>query len=228
MAIDESACRKLLSAGLSTLDIHIAEKQQGLLIEYLEAFHKWNKAINLSAIRDPKEMVSRHLLDSLVLVPYLQEYINNTKGEFVGAPLRLIDVGTGGGLPGFPLAICFPDTQVTLLDSNGKKTRFLFQTALKLKLSNIQVENKRVEGFHPEEKFDIVTSRAFASLSDMVVGAEHLLTSNGQYRAMKGQYPKKELNQCLSKVDVIATHKLQVPECNEERHLMVLSSAAKQ
>ncbi len=228
MAIDETACRKLLRDGLDELNIDVNENQQNLLIEYLEAFHKWNKAINLSAIRDPKEMVSRHLLDSLVLCPYLQDYINNKKGKAATYPLRLIDVGTGGGLPGFPLAICFPDIQVTLLDSNGKKTRFLFQTALKLKLSNIQVENKRVEGFHPEEKFDIVTSRAFASLSDMVIGAEHLLGCDGQYWAMKGQYPELELKQCSSRVEMIAAHKLQVPKCNEERYLMVLSSVAKQ
>ncbi len=223
MAIDETACRQLLFDGLSKIDIELSENQQNLLLAYLEAFHKWNKAINLSAIRDPKEMVSRHLLDSLVLVPYLRDYIDSTKGNST-KPLRLIDVGTGGGLPGFPLAICFPDAQVTLLDSNGKKTRFLFQTALKLKLLNIQVENKRVEAFHPEEKFDIVTSRAFASLFDMVAGAAHLLIPNGQYWAMKGQYPEAELKQCSSKVNVIATHKLQVPQCNEERHLMVLSS----
>lgn len=223
MTIDLSACRQLLCNGIKKLEIDTNDKQLESLLSYLESFHKWNKAVNLSAIRKPEEMVTRHLLDSLVLVPHLNEYLKTHIDNNAAIPLSLIDVGTGGGLPGIPLAIYFPNIHVTLLDSNGKKTHFLFQTALKLGLSNISIENKRVESFNPDEKFDIVTSRAFASLSDMVMGTEHLLTPTGQYWAMKGVYPKAELKQCSEKVDLIAAHKLQVPQCNEERHLMVLA-----
>jgi 16S rRNA (guanine527-N7)-methyltransferase len=207
---------------LTELEIDIIDSQINDLMSYLELFYKWNKAINLSAIRKPEEIVSRHLLDSLVLVPYLNKHIKNQK-EDNPKPLRLIDVGTGGGLPGIPLAIYFPDVNVTLLDSNGKKTHFLFQTALKLGLSNISIENKRVESFNPEIKFDIVTSRAFASLSDMLKATQHLLSPRGQYWAMKGLYPKVELEDCSEKVDVIAVHQLQVPQSNEQRHLILLA-----
>lgn len=223
MTIDVSACRQLLCNGLEKLKIDTNDKQLESLLSYLESFHKWNKAVNLSAIRKPGEMVTRHLLDSLVLVPYLEEYLNSHHDNNLVTPLRLIDVGTGGGLPGIPLAIYFPNIDVTLLDSNGKKTHFLFQTALKLGLSNITIENKRVESFNPNENFDIVTSRAFASLFDMVMGTEHLLNPKGQYWAMKGVYPRAELKKCSEKVDLIAAHQLQVPQCNEERHLIVLA-----
>jgi 16S rRNA (guanine527-N7)-methyltransferase len=223
MTIDFSACRQLLCNGLRKLKIDTNDKQIESLLAYLESFHKWNKAINLSAIRKPEQMVIRHLLDSLVLVPHLNEHLKIHQDNNATTPLRLIDVGTGGGLPGIPLAIYFPNIHVTLLDSNGKKTHFLFQAALKLGLTNISIENKRVESFNPDEKFDIVTSRAFASLSDMVIGTEHLLAPKGQYWAMKGVNPEAELKQCIKKVDLIAAHKLQVPQCNEERHLIVLA-----
>ncbi|MGH1441608.1 MAG: 16S rRNA (guanine(527)-N(7))-methyltransferase RsmG [Cellvibrionaceae bacterium] len=209
-------CEKLLTRGLDTIGIDLDAKKINLLLDYLENFHKWNQAYNLSAIREPEKMVSRHLLDSLVLVPYLKNYIeqflsldNDEEGK---REFRLIDVGTGGGLPGFPLAIMFPNIKVTLLDSNGKKTRFLFQTALKLGLQNITVEHKRVEKFHPEDKFAIVTSRAFASLYDMVNGSRHLLSENGEYWAMKGVYPEAELRDCSQQAELIQAEKLTVPD----------------
>jgi 16S rRNA (guanine527-N7)-methyltransferase len=215
-----------LAKGLAELKIDIKDSQINDLMCYLELFYKWNKAINLSAIRKPEEIVTRHLLDSLVLVPYLSKYIKSYR-EDNSNPLRIIDVGTGGGLPGIPLAIYFPNINVTLLDSNGKKTHFLFQTALKLGLSNVSIENKRVESFVPEIKFDIVTSRAFASLSDMLKGSQHLLSLKGQYWAMKGLYPETELKDCSEKVDIIAVHKLQIPKSHEQRHLVVLAPKLK-
>ena len=188
------------------------------LLDYLEQFHKWNQTYNLSAIRQPEDMVVLHLLDSLALVPYLDHYLKQHRDK---APLRLADVGTGGGLPGFPLAIVFPDIQVTLLDSNGKKTRFLFQTSLQLGLKNVSIENNRIEKYSPAEKFDIVTSRAFASLNDMVRGAQHLLVENGQYWAMKGVYPEQELADCGALITNTQVQALNVAFCEGERHLVI-------
>lgn len=223
MNIDINACRRQLIDGLQELKIDINTRQLADLLSYLESFHKWNKAINLSSIRNPEEIITRHLLDSLVLVPYFKQHLNKHPNYTAEKPLRLIDVGTGGGLPGMPLAIYFPNMQVTLLDSNGKKTHFLFQTALKLGLKNITIENRRVESFNPYEKFDIVISRAFSSLSDMLLGTEHLLVGKGQYWAMKGVYPRAELQNCADKAEMLDAHRLKVPKCNKERHLIMLT-----
>jgi 16S rRNA (guanine527-N7)-methyltransferase len=223
MNIDINACRQQLIDGLQELKVDIDARQLADLLSYLESFHKWNKAINLSSIRNPAEIITRHLLDSLVLVPYFKQYLDKHPKYTAEKPLRLIDVGTGGGLPGMPLAIYFPNMQVTLLDSNGKKTHFLFQTALKLGLQNITIENRRVESFNPYDNFDIVISRAFASLSDMLLGTEHLLVDKGQYWAMKGVYPRAELQNCADKVEMLDAHRLKVPKCNKERHLIMLT-----
>lgn len=205
-----------LVAGIKAMNIDMAEEKIARLLCYIDEFHKWNKAYNLSAIRDPGEMISRHLLDSLALVPFVENYRRQNH------QLNILDVGTGGGLPGVPLAITFPDIPVTLLDSNGKKTRFLFQTALKLGLTNIQVENNRAEHFSPADKFAIVTSRAFASLADMAAVTRHLLAESGQYWAMKGQYPEAELKECEEQLQLLESHTLSIPESEGERHLLVL------
>jgi len=215
-------CEELLIKGLNEMDIALEKTSINLLLDYLDNFHKWNQAYNLSAIRQPEKMVYRHLLDSLALVPFLQKYIAQREGS-----INLIDVGTGGGLPGVPLAIVFPEIAVTLLDSNGKKTRFLFQTAHKLGIKNISVENKRVEKFSPENKFAIVTSRAFASLHDMINGAAHLIDERGEYWAMKGVYPESELKDCSGQVELCSAENLQIPimlgkEKEEERYLIRL------
>ncbi|WP_027329774.1 16S rRNA (guanine(527)-N(7))-methyltransferase RsmG [Marinimicrobium agarilyticum] len=201
-----------LDAGLSALALTLSNTQKTQLLTYLNEFHKWNRAYNLSAIRDIEAMLDRHLLDSLSVLKHVQ----------VRAPKRLIDVGTGGGLPGIPLAIALPDCQITLLDSAGKKTRFLFHVKTQLGLDNVTVENRRVEHFKPEQPFDIVISRAFASLADMVDGCEHLLSPEGLFMAMKGVYPQEELAGVEKRARLVDSHRLQVPGNDGERHLLEL------
>ena len=171
-------------------------------------FIKWNKAYNLSAIRDPKQMIPLHLLDSLIVHSYIQEVD------------RIIDVGTGPGLPGIVLAIMNPEKQFTLLDSNGKKTRFLFQAKLALKLDNISIINDRVEAYQPEQGFDMIVSRAFASISDMTYWCTHLLAEKGIFLAMKGIYPTEEFAEVADKYELIESHELNVPGVDAERHLL--------
>jgi len=200
----------LLLKGCAEMDIAVTEQQQALLIEYIQLFEKWNKAYNLSAVRKVRQMVSRHLLDSLVVAPLIE-------GD------RFIDVGTGGGLPGIPLAIMFPERQFTLLDSNGKKTRFLYQVKMQLQLDNVTVVNTRVEAFQPEVLFDGVISRAFASLLDMTSGCQHLLAEGGRFWALKGIYPEDELSALEKSYKVDASYPLRVPGEEGERHLLVLT-----
>lgn len=205
-----------LQKGAATMSVNLTAVQNEKLLAYICEFDKWNKAYNLSAVRDIRQMVTRHLLDSLSVVPFIQEHSYNTE--------RMIDVGTGGGLPGIPLAIMFPEKQFTLLDSNGKKTRFLFHVKTLLKLTNVTVENRRVEEFQPEQKFNAVISRAFASLQDMTEGCAHLLQQQGVYLAMKGLFPQDELSPIADKIRLVETIKLNVAETDGERHLLVLQN----
>jgi 16S rRNA (guanine527-N7)-methyltransferase len=198
-----------LRNGCAALGLALESGQEALLLGYLELLRKWNSAYNLTAVRDPAQMITRHLLDSLAMSSYL-------RGE------NVIDVGTGAGLPGIPLAILYPQRNFSLLDSNGKKTRFLFQVKTALRLDNMQVHHGRVESFRPSEPFDAVTSRAFASLADMVAGCSHLLADNGRFFAMKGIYPEQELAALDSVCEVIAVHPLAVPGLSEQRHLVEL------
>ncbi len=181
------------------------------LLAYLNLLQRWGKAYNLTSIRKPEDMVVRHLLDSLAIAPLL--------GQRPGA---CIDVGTGAGLPGIPLALVFPERQFSLLDSNGKKTRFLFQVKTELGLANMVVRGSRVEAYQPEQKYAVVLSRAFSSLSQIVVSCNHLLTENGRFLAMKGMYPEQELAELPAAVELVSVHKLTVPQLDEERHLIEL------
>ncbi len=209
-----------LVRGATEMSVVLNETQIEKLLAYVREFEKWNKAYNLSAVRDVRQMVARHLLDSLSVVPWFNSQTDGAQKNF---PLtRIIDVGTGGGLPGIPLAIMFPGKQFTLLDSNGKKTRFLFHVKTLLELTNVRVENRRVEEFQPEQKFDGVISRAFASLQDMTEGCLHMLAPGGVFIAMKGLFPQDELTPIADKIELIESVKLQVAETDGERHLLVL------
>jgi 16S rRNA (guanine527-N7)-methyltransferase len=207
--------RAQLLRGAIEMSVALSESQIEKLLVYVREFEKWNKAYNLSAVRDIRQMVARHLLDSLSVVPWFN-------GDKKFSATRVIDVGTGGGLPGVPLAIMFPEKQFTLLDSNGKKTRFLFHVKTLLGLTNVTVENRRVEEFQPEQKFNAVISRAFASLQDMTEGCAHLLEDAGIFLAMKGLFPQEELAPIADRIDLIESVKLLVAETDGERHLLIL------
>lgn len=204
---------QILAAGIAELGLEVSAGQQEKLLKYIALLHKWNKAFNLTSVRDPVEMVPRHLLDSLAVSVYLQ-----------GG--RVLDVGTGPGLPGIPLAILYPERHFTLLDSNGKKTRFVRQAAMELELKNVEVVHTRVENFHPSTNFHCILTRAFASLPEIVKLTRPLLTEDGRLLAMKGRYPEEEL------ADLDAAHwrlevvSLKVPLLEGERHLIAICPAS--
>lgn len=200
-----------LQQGTRELGVEVTEQQHEQLLAYLALLIKWNKAYNLTAVRDPDEMVSRHLLDSLSVVPFVAEAGDNW-----------LDVGSGGGMPGIPLAILFPERNFTLLDSNGKKTRFLTQVKLELKLANLEVIHSRVEGFTPEQPFSGICSRAFSSLEDFSNWTRHLGDGQTQWLAMKGVHPDDELQALPADFRLTATHVLRVPGCQGQRHLLIL------
>ncbi|MHC5347329.1 16S rRNA (guanine(527)-N(7))-methyltransferase RsmG [Metapseudomonas furukawaii] len=200
-----------LSRGAQQLSVSITPEQQESLLGYLALLIKWNKAYNLTAVRDPDEMVSRHLLDSLSIVPHVGPLGDNW-----------LDVGSGGGMPGIPLAILFPERRFTLLDSNGKKTRFLTQVKLELKLANLDVVHSRVEAFTPERPFDGIVSRAFSSLEDFSNWTRHLGDSETRWLAMKGLHPDDELQALPADFRVESAHALEVPGCQGQRHLLIL------
>jgi len=197
-----------ISQGLELLDLELSAKQLAAMDAYLVLLAKWNQTYNLTAVRQEERMVSYHLLDSLTLVPHL----NGGK--------RLLDVGSGGGMPGIPAAIARPDLQVVLLDANHKKTTFLRQAAIELKLHNVEVVTERVEHYQPPEKFDRITSRAFAELAEFVKLTRHLLSDDGQFVAMKGVYPYEEISLLPSGIAVSEVVPVTVPGLEAERHLV--------
>ncbi|ECZ6616440.1 16S rRNA (guanine(527)-N(7))-methyltransferase RsmG [Salmonella enterica] len=200
-----------LSRLLANAGISLTDHQKTLLVAYVDMLHKWNKAYNLTSVRDPNEMLVRHILDSIVVAPYLQ-------GQ------RFIDVGTGPGLPGIPLAIVLPDAHFTLLDSLGKRVRFLRQVQHELKLENITPVQSRVEAYPSEPPFDGVISRAFASLNDMVSWCHHLPGEKGRFYALKGQLPGDEIASLPDNFSVESVEKLRVPQLGGERHLVIIKS----
>jgi len=202
-----------LKSGLKKLNIELSDDKIDLLLAYHALLVKWNKAYNLTAVRDPEEMIRRHLLDSLSIIPYVT-------GD------RILDVGTGPGLPGIPLAICFPEKTLVLLDSNGKKTRFLTQAKIELGLTNMTPVQSRIESFS-SEPFDSITSRAFATLKDMVDGSIHLLKENGFFYAMKGLYPTDEIGELDNRTTVVDCFALHVPGEEAERHLVKIQKSDK-
>lgn len=198
-----------LADGLAAMGIELPSAAQETLLAYAGLLDKWNRAFNLTALRDPKKAVSHHLLDSLAVLPYL-------RGD------TLLDVGSGGGMPGIPLAIARPDLAVTLLDSNSKKTAFLRQAVIELKLANVSVHCGRIEEFRPEQPFASIVSRAFAELADFVRPTRSLLAADGCWLAMKGLIPHDEIARLPSGIVVAETLPLAVPGVDGERHLLIL------
>lgn len=203
-----------LATGLAAMNLNLDAGQQEKLLAYVALLAKWNTVYSLTAIREPKRMVTHHLLDSLAPLPHL-------KGE----QLRILDVGSGFGTPGIPLAIARPDWQLVLLDSNQKKTTFLRQALLELKLPNVSIVTDRVELYRPDAPFHIITSRAFAELADFVQLTRHLLAQGGEWAALKGVYPYEEIARLPAGIRVTGVDALCVPELDAERHLVHLVEA---
>lgn len=189
--------------------LSVTEQQQQQLVKLVLLLDKWNKAYNLTSVRDPQEMVVKHILDSIVVSPYLQ-------GN------RFIDVGTGPGLPGLPLAIVNPQKQFVLLDSLGKRISFIRNAIRELGLTNVEPVLSRVEDYYPDHQFDGVLSRAFASLKDMTEWCHHLTKSDGLFYALKGLYQEEEVKELNPQFKVKNVIKLEVPELTGERHLVIL------
>ncbi|WP_350307171.1 16S rRNA (guanine(527)-N(7))-methyltransferase RsmG [Photorhabdus viridis] len=197
---------------LTKAGMELSQQQKQQLMAYVDMLNKWNKAYNLTSVREPEQMLVRHIMDSIVVSPYLQGH-------------RFIDVGTGPGLPGIPLAIVRPDSHFTLLDSLGKRVRFLRQVQHGLGLENIEPVQSRVETYSSKPLFDGVISRAFASLQDMVSWCCHLPESvHGRFYALKGVLPEEEFAMLPSGIVVDSVIQLDVPELEGQRHLVILKS----
>lgn len=201
--------KTLLTQGLKQFDLQSLDTP---LLEYLLLLNKWNAAYNLTAVRDLESMINKHILDSLAILPWIK-----------GA--RILDVGTGAGLPGIPLSIAKPDIQFVLLDSNGKKIRFLNEVKRKLDLKNLEIVQFRVENYHPDQGFDTVTSRAFSSLEQMIHWTQHLIAEEGIWLAMKGRYPDTELNTIQQKYRVEG---YTVDGVNGERCCIIIDNSTKE
>jgi 16S rRNA (guanine527-N7)-methyltransferase len=197
-------CEAQLRDGLNALNLTLESSAIQSLLDFIALIEKWNKAYNLTAIRKKEEMIGLHLLDSLAILPHLH-----------GS--RIIDIGTGAGLPGIPLAICCPERKFTLLDCNAKKTRFVQQAVLELKLKNVTVCHQRVEDYPSDQGFDAILTRAFASLPDIIALTAHLLAENGVLLAMKSQQATAELAQVTAQTSLIP---INVPGIAAERCLI--------
>ncbi len=206
MTVDPNALRPELAAGLAQLNLDPALAAP--LLDYLALLARWNATYNLTAIRDPREMLAKHLLDSLAMQPFVRDIAT------------LADLGTGPGLPGIPLAIATPSLQVTLVESNGKKARFLREAVRQLKLGNVQVAESRIEAFRPGTTFDAITARALATLPLILALGGHLPGPDGKLLAMKGVLPEDEIAALPAGWRVAAIHPLHVPGLPAERHLL--------
>jgi 16S rRNA (guanine527-N7)-methyltransferase len=211
---DRAALQQVLAEGIQSMNLALSQEQQNKLMDYLALMFKWNSVYNLTSLRDPMQMVTHHLLDSLAAVP-----------AFAGAA-RVLDVGAGGGLPGIVLAIARPDMNVSMIDTVHKKTAFLTQVKAELGLANVTVYTMRVEQLQVSDKFDVITSRAFADLSDFVNWSSHLLAEPGRYIALKGVAPKDEQERLPAQWKVTKVEPLQVPRLGAERHLVFIERSS--
>lgn len=200
---------QILGNGLAEAGLQLDANARAALLDYVGLLAKWNRVYNLTSVRKPQDMLTRHILDSLVVLPFL-------KGP------RTLDVGTGAGLPGLVLAIARPDWQFVLLDSSGKKLRFVRQAITELGLDNVEVENVRIEDYQPKKPFDTIISRAFSSLDEMHKHCAHLCADDGRILAMKGVYPLAEVESLADPSVVLAAHSLKVPGLDAHRHLVEL------
>ena len=207
---DRSALAPVLAGGIKELSLDLNQQQHEQLLDYLALLFKWTAVYNLTSVRDPMQMMTHHLLDSLAAVP-----------AFAGAQ-NVLDVGAGGGLPGMVLAIARPDMKVALIDTVHKKTAFLTQVKAELRLANVTVYTKKVQELEVAAKFDVITSRAFADLSDFVNWSGHLLAVGGQFIALKGTAPPEEQERLPKQWKVVKLAPLQVPELQAERHLVFI------
>jgi 16S rRNA (guanine527-N7)-methyltransferase len=203
--------KQSFAEGLVQLNLNISAETQQKLLNYLELLLKWNKVYNLTAIRDSKQMICYHLIDSLVVLPYLQ------KGNW-------LDVGCGAGLPGLVLASARPEWAFTLIDSNSKKTSFVRQAAIELGLSNVEIFTDRVEIWNPQNKFNGIISRAFAETSEFIMVTRHLLAHDGRWAAMKGD-PEQELKKLPAGIEIDKIVQLKVPKLNAARSLVMLKES---
>ncbi|MFV1996666.1 MAG: 16S rRNA (guanine(527)-N(7))-methyltransferase RsmG [Acidiferrobacterales bacterium] len=201
--------RVQLLAGARVLGIELDRQATEKLMAYIALLVKWNKAYNLTAINDPPRMVSHHLLDCLAIATY----VNGN---------RVLDIGSGAGLPGIPLALVYPNKKVVLLDSNGKKTRFLTQVVSELELKNVEVVNARVEKYSPAALFDTITARAFSSMVQTLDQSAHLCARVGSYLLMKGREPAQEIAEIGPNFRIVDTHLLNVPGIDGQRRLLIV------
>lgn len=198
-----------LKRGLIALGLTLERDIQQRLLDYIALIEKWNRVYNLTAIREPEKMVSHHLLDSLAVAPHLHAK-------------RLLDVGSGAGLPGIPLALAKPDTHVTLLDSNHKKAAFLNQAVIELKLKNAEVCSERVESWQTQNRFDVIISRAFSDMGEFVRITRHLLAPGGMFAAMKGLHPYEEIDKLPPGCKVQQVLPLAIPGLEGARYLVLI------
>ena len=197
--------------GLRSLGLSLSAAQRAKLDDYVALLAKWNRTYNLTAIREPAQMITHHLLDALSVLPHLPQ-----------RALRLLDVGAGGGVPGMPLAIARPDWNVTLVDASQKKVAFLTQAAIELSLANAKAIAARVENFVPDAPFDAIIARAFADLRTFAVSSAAHLAAGGRLYAMKGALPEDEIAALPEDIEVLAAPRLSVPGLDAERHLIVM------
>lgn len=198
-----------LAAGAAELGLSLSPQAQQRLLDFLGLLEKWNRVYNLTAVRDPAQMVSQHLLDCLAIVPHI-------------TASNLVDVGSGAGLPGIPLAVALPQAEVTLLESSQKKAAFIRQALIELKLDNATIERSRVETWRPARPFDLIVSRAFSDLVEFVERSGHLLAPGGALAAMKGAYPHEELSRLPRGFRLRAAHPLSIPGLDADRHLLII------